>query len=72
MLARRYRLDDVPQHVPLGTYQYFTAIGHGLWYARSSALIHGDVFQMSCDSKLHGYMRAADGWSRAAPLGLLA
>ncbi len=37
---------------PLGTYQYYTAIGYGIWYAHSSALIQGDVFQMSCDSSL--------------------
>ena len=43
-------LDDVPQHVPFGRVSVYTAIGYGLWYARSSALIQGDVFLMSCDS----------------------
>ena len=30
---------------PLGMYQFYAAIKYGLWYARSSALIQGEVFQ---------------------------
>ncbi len=45
-------LDDVPQHVPFGHVLIYTAIGYGLWYARSSALSQGDVFLTSCVRKL--------------------
>ena len=49
---------------PLGMFQYYTAIGYGLWYARSSARIQGDVFLMSCDSSRDSVIRGDSGIRR--------
>ncbi len=51
---------------PLGMYQFYTAIKYGLWYARSSALIQGEVFQTLAKARSVG--GHFFGWGGLLPL----